>query len=215
MTEENRPADPRATAGQPYPAYPTPETPPPPSRTGLLIAAGLGVLALLLGAAVYAGAHRDAPVAVTTSSTPVTTTKPPPFAVVGDCVALAGRIDPSFVKTPCAENRHNYVVTKVPETADEQCGPVTDGYVKYTKGSGVNVCLVPVFTDGECYDLSLASIVPEFPKKACGGFKVFKAKVITGTADKAACGQDENLGLALAYPEISTTYCLVNTLTYG
>lgn len=126
-----------------------------------------------------------------------------------------GSFNPKFEKTACAENKHNYVVTKVPATSTEECGETKDGYVKYTKGSSVNVCMAPVFVDGECYDFTLASLQAEFPKKACGGYMVVKAKVLANTVDKAACGQDERLALALAYPEIKTTYCLTHTFTIG
>ena len=203
--------------GQPYPSYPAPE-PPRKSGKAFLIIAGLVVVALGLSAAVFLGnwgskrpiAASSAPATTTTT----TTTKPKPFAEVGDCVLLGGgSFNPKFEKTPCAENKHNYTVSKVPATSTEECGTPPDGYVKYTKGSSVNVCLIPVFVDGECYDFTLASLQSEFPKKECGGYMVVKAKVITGTADKAACGQDERLALALAYPEIKTTYCLTHTFS--
>ncbi|MEU3643121.1 hypothetical protein AB0E59_07050 [Lentzea sp. NPDC034063] len=202
---------------QAYPSYPAPQ-PPKSSGKAFLIIAGIVVVALGLSAAVFLGNWGSKrPVAAPSTSattTTTTTTKPKPFAEVGDCVLLAGgSFNPKFEKTPCAENKHNYTVSKVPATSTEECGTPPDGYVKYTKGSSVNVCLIPVFVDGECYDFTLASLQSEFPKKACGGYMVVKAKVITGTADKAACGQDERLALALAYPEIKTTYCLTHTFS--
>ncbi|WP_330274020.1 hypothetical protein OG205_46085 [Lentzea sp. NBC_00516] len=205
--------------GQPYPAYPAPEPPRKSSGKAVLIIAGLVVIALGLSAAVFLVNRGDKPPAAAsstsaTTTTTTTTTKPKAFAEVGDCVLLAGgSFNPKFEKTACAENKHNYTVSKVPATSTEECGTPPDGYVKYTKGSSVNVCLIPVFVDGECYDFTLASLQSEFPKKACGGYMVVKAKVITGTADKAACGQDERLALALAYPEIKTTYCLTHTFS--
>ncbi|MFJ8964617.1 hypothetical protein ACIRG5_35020 [Lentzea sp. NPDC102401] len=207
--------------GQPYPSYPAPEPPRKSSGKAFLIIAGLVVIALGLSAAVFlvnrgdkTPAAASSTAVTTTTTTTTTTTKPKAFAEIGDCVLLAGgSFNPKFEKTACAENKHNYTVSKVPATSTEECGTPPDGYVKYTKGSSVNVCLIPVFVDGECYDFTLASLQSEFPKKACGGYMVVKAKVITGTADKAACGQDERLALALAYPEIKTTYCLSHTFS--
>ncbi|WP_189155918.1 LppU/SCO3897 family protein [Lentzea pudingi] len=188
------------------------------SRAGLLIGAGLLALVVAIGAVMLWAVGKDDPkfssVAATTTAPPTTTSKPPPFAVVGDCVQLAGgTFDATYTKTACAENKHNYTVSKTMPTAAEKCGTTEDAYVRYTKGYGMNVCLIPVFADGECYDFALASLQAEFPKKPCGGYMVVKAKVLPGTADKAACGQDERLALALAYPEISTTYCLTHTFT--
>ncbi|SFR25221.1 hypothetical protein SAMN04488564_108269 [Lentzea waywayandensis] len=216
---------------QPYPQqWGGPNVPPPvlhvapqrSSRAGLLISVGLLVLVVAIGAVMLWFVRKDdlkfgsgvATTSTTAVTTTTTTTKPKPFAEVGDCVLLAGgSFNPKFEKTPCAENRHNYTVSKTPATSTEECGTPPDGYVKYSKGSSVNVCLIPVFVDGECYDFTLASLQSEFPKKACGGYMVVKAKVIAGTADKAACGQDERLALALAYPEIKTTYCLTHTFS--
>ncbi|MFI6100010.1 hypothetical protein ACIA8G_31055 [Lentzea sp. NPDC051213] len=196
------------------------------SRAGVLIVAGLAVLMLVLGGAVvwYVGkgdlklgsgvATSSFPSAAPTTTT--TTTKPKPFAEIGDCVNMTGgSFSPSYEKVPCTENRHNYTVSKVPATGTEKCAEVEDGYIKYTKGASTTVCLIPVFVDGECYDFTLASLQAEFPKKACGGYMVVKAKVLANTVDKAACGQDERLALALAYPEIKTTYCLTHTFQIG
>ncbi|USX52401.1 hypothetical protein [Lentzea sp. HUAS12] len=191
------------------------------SRAGLLIGAGLLVLVVAIGAVLLWVVRKDdlefgSGTAPATTTVPTTTTsKPKPFAVVGDCVLLTGgTFDAAYAKTECTENKHNYVVTRTLQTA-EKCGEDDDSYVKYTKGYGMNVCLVPVFADGECYDFALASLKAEFPKKPCGGYMVVKAKVLADTVDKAACGQDERLALALAYPEIKTTYCLTHTFTIG
>jgi hypothetical protein len=229
--QSNEPVNPWATApagpAVPYPAppgyppYPFPEPPRRSNRAALLIVAGLGVLALALSAAVFFTVRKDGTAAApASSSAPVTTTtssaKPKPFAEIGDCVLMTGgSFNPSYKKVPCAENQHNYTVSKVPETSSEQCGATAEGYIKYTKGSRTTVCLVPVFADGECYDFALASLNAEFPKKECGGYMVVRAKVITGTADKAACVDDGRLAAALAYPEIKTTYCLTHTFTVG
>lgn len=188
------------------------------ARAGLLIGLGLLVLVVAVGSGLIWFVTKDAPKfrsgpQNTTTAPATTTSKPPPFALVGDCVVLqGGSFDATYTKAECSENKHNYTVVKTMPT-NEDCGAEEGAYVKYTKGYGMNVCLVPVFADGECYDFALASLKAEFPKKPCGGHMVVKAKVLTGTADKAACGQDQRLALALAYPEISTTYCLTHTFT--
>ena len=192
------------------------------SRAGLLIGVGLLVLVVAIGAVMLWFVRKDdlkfssGAATATTTTVPTTTSKPKPFAVVGDCVQLAGgTFDATYTKTECAENKHNYTVSKTMRTGAEKCGENVDSYVTYTKGYGMNVCLIPVFADGECYDFTLASLQAEFPKKACGGYMVVKAEVLADTVDKAACGQDERLALALAYPEIKTTYCLTHTFTMG
>ncbi|MFS8095566.1 hypothetical protein LFM09_00340 [Lentzea alba] len=208
--------------GQQYPGYPNPE-PPRKSSSGkaLLIVAGLVVLAVALSAAVFLrGGGKDDKAAAASSAAPTTTTttttKPKAFAEIGDCVSMTGgSFNPTYKKVECTANQHNYTVSKVPASSSEKCGTTDEGYIKYTKGSSVTVCLIPVFAEGECYDFTLASLNAEYPKKACGGYMVVKAKVIAGTADKAACGTDERLALALAYPEIKTTYCLTHTFTIG
>ncbi|MFD4673614.1 hypothetical protein ACFWNN_28080 [Lentzea sp. NPDC058450] len=189
------------------------------ARAGLLIGLGLLVLVVAIGAGLLWFVGKDDlkfSTGTTTAPPPTTaTSKPPPFAAVGDCVVLqGGSFDVKYTKTDCAENKHNYTVVKTMPT-NEKCGAEEDAYIKYTKGYGMNVCLVPVFADGECYDFSLAALNAELPKKPCGGYMVVKAKVLVGTVDKAACGTDERLAVALAYPEIKTTYCLTHTFTIG
>ncbi|WP_394617485.1 hypothetical protein JNUCC0626_49235 [Lentzea sp. JNUCC 0626] len=180
------------------------------ARAGLLIGLGLLVLVVAIGAGLLWFVGKDdmkfSTGGATTAAPTTTTSKPPPFALVGDCALLQGTtFDVQYTKTDCAENKHNYAVVKTMPT-NEKCGEQEEAYVKYTKGYGMNVCLVPVFVDGECYDFSRAALQAEIPKSPCSGLGVAKAKVLANTVDKAACGP--NPALALAYPEIKTTYCL-------
>ena len=113
---------------------------------------------------------------------------------------------PDYKKVACGE--HNYTVSKVGSSSSDKCGELTDGYVQYVQFSvleSVSVCLIPVFADGQCYDFTMASIQASVPQKDCGTFGVARVKLLANTVDKAACGP--NPVLALAYPEIKTTYC--------
>ncbi|GLY50943.1 hypothetical protein Lesp01_45990 [Lentzea sp. NBRC 102530] len=201
------------------PASPYGSPPVPPQRTSnapLVVGLVLGFLLLLtLGAVFFAVVDRNVEIATPTRTTAprtyaVPTTNPtplPPAAQVGDCVKLSGpSFNPVYEKQPCESGLHNYTVSKVPG-AGEKCGDDPDAYVKYRGWDGrksSNVCLIPVFVDGQCYDLTLASLDAEFKKADCS-FLVVRAKVLPNTVDKAACGP--NPALALAYPEIKTTYC--------
>mgnify|MGYP006161248899 CR=1 FL=1 len=52
------------------------------------------------------------------------------FAEIGDCVKMTGNApQPTYEKLPCAENRHNYTVTKVVSSSSDKCGSLADGYV--------------------------------------------------------------------------------------
>jgi len=210
---------PSATAGVRGPLYDVPEpvipvAPHRESGTGVKIVAALAVFALLLGAVIFWMSTKDTmhfgggggptPTTATTTA-PTTTSKPPPFAETGDCVLLTGdSLQPDYQKVACGE--HNYTVAKVVESSNAKCD---DGHVAFSRLSvlekSLTVCLIPVFTDGECYDLTHGQLLASFPKKACGNFGVSRVKVLANTVDKAACGQD--VVLALAYPDIKTTYC--------
>ncbi|KJK42015.1 hypothetical protein UK23_39220 [Lentzea aerocolonigenes] len=197
-----------------YPAYSTPPAAPEPrtSSAGVVIATGFGVLVLvMLCIAFYSMSKYDSdPVAVsTTSSSPTTTTPAKPFAEVGDCVKLTGTsIDLKYDKVSCEGGLHNYTVGKVLGGQSEKCGEDPAAYTKYKGHSGyksVALCMIPVFVDGQCYDFSLSGLYAEIKTVECGAFQSAKAKVLANTVDKAACG--ESPALAVAYPEIRTTYC--------
>jgi hypothetical protein len=214
----DRPAEPASPWAPPaHPPYPAPRT----SRASLIVIGSLVLLAGLLAAAYqWVSPKHDVSVAIatTTVAPPTTTTPPKPIAEVGDCVKLTGTsLSPTYQKVSCEGGLHNYVVSKVPATDSEKCGEDADGYTRYTSYQGVagrqSVCLVPVFVEGQCYDFTLSSLQAETKTAECGGFQAVRAKVLTNTVDKAACG--ESPALALAYPEIKTTYCFTHTFTYG
>ena len=218
------PPPPNAGEGRPIGVYDVPEPvlPVAPHRGsggGGKIVAVLTVFALALGGLIFwlstkdsikFGSGDSAPrttAAAVTTTPPTTTSKPAPFAVVGDCVSMTGSAaKPDYKKVACGE--HNYTVSKVGTSSSDKCGEPADGYVQYVQFSileSVSVCLIPVFADGQCYDFTMAAIQAAVPQKECGTFGVARVKVLTNTVDKAACGG--NPLLALAYPEIKTTYC--------
>ena len=225
-TPPNEPEQPRP--GRPIGMYDMPEpiipvAPLRESGAGLKIVLALTAFMVLLGGTIFWLSTKDTidfggsgddsarpPVAQRTTTPPTTTSKPAPFAEIGDCVKMTGyAAKPAYEKVPCAENQHNYTVSKVASSSSEKCGDLADGYVQYSQISvleTVSVCLIPVFADGQCYDFTMAELKAEIPKAECGAnSRVFRATVLANTVDKAAC--QVNQPLALAYPEIKTTYC--------
>jgi len=199
-------------------AFPASPAPPPPQRTsrvGLTIGISLGVLLLgMLSFILYRFSGDGGLAGVTTTSpAPTTTTSALPSAQVGDCVKLAGvSISVEYEKVSCEGNLHNYTVSKVLGSQSERCGEDRDAYTKYRGHSGrksVNLCLIPVFVEGQCYDFSLSGLSAEIRTVACGSFQAVQAKVLADTVDKGACGPSP--ALAIAYPEIKTTYCFTHT----
>ncbi|MDX3663554.1 hypothetical protein PV646_40240 [Streptomyces sp. ID05-26A] len=195
-----------------YPGSPHPAQVPPRKTSGAALVVGivLSVLLALTVATVFlVTVGRNHEVATTTiPALPTTSTPATPVAQVGDCVKLSGpSFKPDYGKVVCETGQHNYVVSKVLRGHGEKCGDDPDAYVKYSAYDGrktTAVCLIPIFVDGQCYNFSTAGLNAEFQTIECS-FLVVRAKVLTGTVDKAACGP--NPPLALAYPEIRTTYC--------
>ncbi|MCP2242836.1 LppU/SCO3897 family protein [Lentzea aerocolonigenes] len=218
---------PHPSATRPIGVYEVPEpilavAPHRESGAGVKIVAVLAVFALALGGLVFwlstkdtikfgGGTQTTVAAPTTTTTPPTTTSKAPPFAEVGDCVLMTGTsIQPDYKKVACGE--HNYTVSKVGTSTKDKCGEPEDGYLQYLKFSvleSLSVCLVPVFADGQCYDFMMAQLQANAPKKDCGSFGAVRVKVLANTVDKAACGGDPKL--ALAYPEIKTTYCFSPT----
>ncbi|SDP89365.1 LppU/SCO3897 family protein [Lentzea jiangxiensis] len=117
-----------------------------------------------------------------------------------------------YEQVPCGEEPHNYTVSKVLGSQSEKCGEDPGAYMQYHGCSGrksVNICLIPAFVDGQCYRFTTFSLTGEFETPPCGGLEVVRVKVFTNTTDKTACGPSP--ALALAYPDIKTTYCFTRT----
>lgn len=175
-----------------YPALIHPPSFVPPQRTsrvGLVIGICVGVLfVVMLSTVVYlVGGGRGIGTAV------------------GDCVKLTGlETDMKYDEVPCSQNRHNYTVSKVMGSDSEECGADPDAYTTYYGRQG-DLCLIPVFRDGQCYDFTLASITADNKAVDCGASEAIKVRVLVDTADEAACGP--HTLKAMAYQEIRTTYC--------
>lgn len=190
--------------------HPAPAAPHRTSKAALVIGIVLGlVMVTTVVTAVLVAVARNREVATTTvPALPATSTSTTPIAQVGDCVKLSGpSFKPDYWKVACETGQHNYVVSKVISGQGEKCGDDPDAYVRYSSYEDrrtTNVCLIPIFVDGQCYNFSTASFDAEFQTIECS-FLVVRAKVLKDTVDKAACGP--NPPLALAYPEIRTTYC--------
>ncbi|SFR25219.1 hypothetical protein SAMN04488564_108268 [Lentzea waywayandensis] len=185
---------PQATPFPAYPvgAYPTPAPASPPQRTsrvGLVVGISLGVLLVAMMATVFS---------VLPGGRGIGT-------AVGDCVRLTGlETDMKYDEVPCGGTRHNYTVSKVLGSESEECGDDPDAYTTYYGREG-DLCLIPVFFDGQCYDFTLASFTAENKAVDCGASEAIKVRVLANTADEAACGA--NTLKAMAYQETKTTYC--------
>ncbi|WP_439660128.1 LppU/SCO3897 family protein [Lentzea sp. HUAS TT2] len=157
------------------------------SRVGLVIASCLGVLLVAMLATVFylfPEGHGTA---------------------VGDCVKLTGvESNMKYDEVSCDGRLHNYTVSKVLDFDFQECGGDPDAYTTYNGREGT-LCLIPVFFDGQCYDFMLASLTAENPVVDCGATGAIKVRVLTNTADEAACGADSLK--AMAYEETKTTYC--------
>ncbi|MDX8053382.1 hypothetical protein SK571_28745 [Lentzea sp. BCCO 10_0798] len=220
-----------APSGSPAPQTPFPVPPAPSaagvpphrtSRVGLVIVGVLGVLLLTLVAGVgiwFAKSDGLSRLAGpgTTSNPPTSTSSPLPAAEVGDCVKMSGAsFNIKYDEVSCEGQLHNYTVVKVLADRSEKCGDDPGSYMKYHGYAGrksVNLCLIPVFADGQCYSFTTLSLNAEFQTAPCGGLQVVQVKVLANTVDKAACGASP--ALALAYPDIKTTYCFTDTYKYG
>ncbi|MFD4673613.1 hypothetical protein ACFWNN_28075 [Lentzea sp. NPDC058450] len=215
------PGEPHNPWAAPLQSYPPPATPygpqpVPPQRTSnapLVVGLVLGLLLVGALATVFLVSIGNRPMVseitpTMTYAVPTTIPTPlPPPAQVGDCVKLTGSVYADYEKLPCEAGQHNYTVSKVLGNRSEKCGDDPDAYTKYHGWDGrksTNLCLIPVFVDGACYDFRSSILNADLKPFDCS-FLVVRVKVLPNTADKAACGPDP--ALALAYPEIKTTYC--------
>lgn len=175
------------------PGHAAPVPPQRTSRVGLVVAGVLGVLLITMLSTVFflLPGDRD------------------PGPAAGDCVKLTGiEIKLTYEKVSCDGRLHNYTVSKELGVLSDECGDDPDAYTTYNSRDGfmgTQLCLIPVFFDGECYNFTLASLTAENPVVDCGSLGAIKVRVLTNTADEAACGADSVK--AMAYRETKTTYC--------
>src|SRR5690349_2175432 len=152
----------RPPTAHPVPAYAAVVPPQRTSRVGLVIVTCLGVLLLGLLSAVFFLLPD------TRSSSPA----------VGDCVKLTGvETNLKYEKVSCDGKLHNYVVSKVLGVLDAKCGDDPDAYTTYTGYDNEQLCLITVFSDGECYDFALASLTAENKAVDCGARGAIKVRV--------------------------------------
>ncbi|MET9226555.1 hypothetical protein [Lentzea sp. NPDC003310] len=159
------------------------------SRAGLVVASVFGVLLL---------------VAV---STAVYLTKDSGTAV-GDCLQLTGtEARMRYEEVPCGDGRHNYTVSKVLSSETELCGTYHGDYATYSGGwfSDENLCLIPVYVDGQCYDFTGGELHIDNRTVDCGAPEAIKVRVVPDTSDASVCGITAEV--ALGYPETNTSYC--------
>ncbi|MGW6445047.1 LppU/SCO3897 family protein [Lentzea sp. NPDC055074] len=190
------PANPWAPPAQIAPPAGAPAPPPPARRTsraGLVVASLCGVLLLVaLSTAAY--------LTVASGGT-----------AAGDCLNLTGtEARMRYEKLPCGDGQHNYTVSKVLGSATESCGADPGEYATYSGGvfSDENLCLIPVYLDGHCYDFSGDELKIDNRAVDCGTPEAIKAKVVPGASDEYLCGEDAVL--ALGYPETKTLYCFTS-----
>jgi hypothetical protein len=131
----------------------------------------------------------------------------PHEAKVGDCAAVTGTTASAHYEVvACGSARENYTVGKVLDSTSAKCPDGEDSY--YEKNLfNFKLCLIPIFTDGECYEFDSAKPDMGYPRINCNDTAAVRVKVITGIADKNACGA-KGADHTLVYAETKTTICL-------
>lgn len=133
-----------------------------------------------------------------------TRTNGPDDPIAGECVRVEGNVLTRV--GGCAKGTHDHVIASVKRDG-EDCGPpgVQDPYVRYIYSGSIGLCLVPVYVDGQCYASAQVSGFGDIQKLGCDRLGAVRVRVLTDTADAAACTPAEREHLV--YPEIRTTYC--------
>jgi hypothetical protein len=133
-------------------------------------------------------------------------------AKAGDCAKVTGtESKPEYAAVACDSADANVTVAKALASTSDSCN---GDYLEFTttsrRGPDAKLCLMPKWKEGECYNLDQKDAA--MPAKAtCGAPETLKvAKVVTGKADDAACGEGS---MALKFAEPATTYCLAPSAT--
>jgi hypothetical protein len=133
-------------------------------------------------------------------------------AKAGECAKVTGtESKPDYSAVACDSADANVIVAKALASTSESCN---GDYLEFTttsrRGPDAKLCLMPKWNEGECYNLDQKDVA--MPAKAtCGTPETLKvAKVVTGKADDAACGEG---AAALKFAEPPTTYCLAPSAT--
>jgi hypothetical protein len=129
-------------------------------------------------------------------------------AEVGDCIRVnSASADNADVETvDCADPA---AVLKVAKKLDNDNGSCPDGpYAQYTQSGGKTgdfaLCLMLNAREGECFAGTDGGL-EESEKVDCARAEIRIDKVVTGSADEAACGKDAQ---PFVYPEPPTVYCV-------
>ncbi|MFS8099993.1 hypothetical protein LFM09_22970 [Lentzea alba] len=122
-------------------------------------------------------------------------------AQVGDCARITGALDnPKYQALDCASEMANVKIAKILPWNEQKCPSGGMDYSTYTGDS--TFCLMPNFVEGSCYGQDPESGIAKVDCTTKDAVKV--AKVLSGKADRAACGD----GRAAVFPEPAVTFCL-------
>jgi hypothetical protein len=122
-------------------------------------------------------------------------------AQVGDCARISGSEDnPKYQALDCASDQATVKIAKILPFNEQKCPSGGMDYSTYTGDS--TFCLMPNFVEGSCYGQNAESGIAKVDCATKDSVKV--AKVLTGKADRAACGDAR----AAVFPEPAVTFCL-------
>lgn len=130
------------------------------------------------------------------------------LADVGDCIKVnSASTSNADVKTiDCNDQTAMFKVAKKLGNDTDSCPG--DVYEKYMQTGGKTgdfaLCLMLNAKEGDCLK-GLDGGADKIAKSDCAGADVKVSKVVAGSTDEKACGED---ALPLAYPEPATLYCL-------
>jgi hypothetical protein len=122
-------------------------------------------------------------------------------AQVGDCARISGALDnPTYQSLDCASEKANVKIAKVLAWNEQKCPTGGMDYSTYT--GDATLCLMPNFVEGSCYGQDSDTGIAKVDCTTKDSVKV--AKVLSGKADRAACGTAR----AAVFPEPAVTFCL-------
>ncbi|MDX3658332.1 hypothetical protein PV646_13575 [Streptomyces sp. ID05-26A] len=122
-------------------------------------------------------------------------------ARAGDCAKISGALDnPRYEALDCRSEQANVKIAKVLDWNEKTCPSGGMDYSTYT--GDATLCLMPNFVEGACYGQDSESGIAKVDCATKDSVKV--AKVLSGKADRAACGDSR----AAVFPEPAITFCL-------
>ncbi|CAM3787326.1 hypothetical protein KIPE111705_24975 [Kibdelosporangium persicum] len=128
-------------------------------------------------------------------------------AEAGDCIKVVSASSADAEKADCGSQEAVYKVAKKLDSSAGQC-PKGD-YTEWTKRSRrdtMKLCLMLNAKEGDCFKITSGGGNQTDERVPCGPSAPYKVvKVVTGTADKSACGRGN---VAAVYSEPATTLCI-------